>query len=133
MRVADLMQPNVRSIAADATVLEAVTTMADSHVSGLPVVDPVGRVIGVVTATDVLQAEAEQDDTRSRSRLFEHTTVRDLMTREPHLIAPDDDVRDAARQMLYADIRRLFVAEKGRLVGVISQTDIAQAVANGRL
>jgi len=35
--------------------------------------------------------------------------------------------------MLYADVRRLFVEEKGRLVGVISQTDIAQAVGSGRL
>lgn len=133
MRVAELMRTNVQRIDADATILDAVTTMADGRISGLPVVDGGGRVIGVITSTDILQAEAEQEDARARNQLFVNTTVRDLMTTTPQLIAPDDDVRDAARNMLYADVRRLFVAEKGKLVGVISQTDIAQAVATGRL
>jgi CBS domain-containing protein len=127
------MRTNVQRIDADATILDAVTTMADGRISGLPVVDGGGRVIGVITSTDILQAEAEQEDARARNQLFVNTTVRDLMTTTPQLIAPDDDVRDAARNMLYADVRRLFVAEKGKLVGVISQTDIAQAVATGRL
>ncbi len=133
MRVAELMQPNVRSISADDTILDAVTTMADSRISGLPVVDSAGRILGVVTATDILQAESEQGDSKARRQLFEQTPVRDLMTPTPHLIAPDDDIREAAKHMLYVDVRRLFVAEKGRLVGVISQTDIAHAVATGRI
>jgi CBS domain-containing protein len=131
MRVADLMQTDVRTIAPDATVAEIVEALADSHVSGLPVVDSGGRVIGVVSATDVLQAEAEQGDTRSRVRLFEHTTARDLMTHNVYMIQPDADAREAAQQMLYGEVRRLFVEEKGRLVGVISQTDIAHAVGTG--
>jgi CBS domain-containing protein len=42
-------------------------------------------------------------------------------------------VREAAKHMLYADVRRLFVEDQGRLVGVISQTDIAHAVGTGRI
>ena len=133
MRVAELMQTEVRSIAPDATVKELVQALADSRVSGLPVVSPAGQIVGVVSATDVLQASGEQDDTRARTNLFERTPVADIMTRKPHLIEADADARDAAKQMLYADVRRLFVEEKGRLVGVISQTDIAQAVGSGRL
>jgi CBS domain-containing protein len=60
-------------------------------------------------------------------------TVRDIMTPNPLSIEPDADARDAARQMLYAEVRRLFVQERGRLVGVISQTDIAHAVGSGRI
>lgn len=127
------MQSNVRSISADDTILDAVTTMADSRISGLPVVDSTGRILGVVTSTDILEAESEQGDTKARRQLFEQTLVRDLMTPTPHLIAPDDDIREAAKHMLYVDVRRLFVAEKGKLVGVISQTDIAHAVATGRI
>lgn len=132
-RVADLMQTDVRTIAREATVKELVQAMADSRVSGLPVVDRSGHVLGVVTATDVLQASAEQGDATDRTRLFEHTTAADLMTPNPHLIEPDADAREAAQRMLYTEVKRLFVEEKGRLVGVISQTDIAQAVGNGRL
>jgi CBS domain-containing protein len=133
MRVADLMRTDVQSVDADAPIRDAVAIMADARISGLPVVDAVGRVIGVITSTDVLQAEAEVEGPRARNRLFVNTTVRELMTASPHLLAPDDDVRSAAQTMLYAEVRRLFVVEREKLVGVISQTDIAQAVATGRL
>lgn len=133
MRVADLMQKDVRTIAPEATVAELVQAMADSRVSGLPVVAPNGRLIGVVSATDVLQAGAEREDSASRANLFEHQMVRDLMTPNPYTIEPDADVREAAKHMLYGDVRRLFVVDQGRLVGVISQTDIAHAVGTGRI
>lgn len=133
MRVAELMQTNVRTIAPDAPVTQLVEAMADSRISGLPVVNPDGRVIGVVTATDVLQAGAEQSDTRARARFFEHTTVRDIMTPNPHVIEPEADAREAAKHMLYTDVKRLFVQDGDRLVGVISQTDLAHAVGTGRL
>ena len=94
---------------------------------------PTGDVIGVVSATDVLQAGAEHTDARSRENLFEQQMVRDLMTPNPYVIQPDADVREAAKHMLYTDVRRLFVVDQGRLVGVISQTDIAHAVGTGRI
>lgn len=132
MRVADLMRKDVKTIAQDASVAELVQLLADENISGLPVTDS-GRLIGVVSSTDVLQAAAEKDDEMARGTLFEHTRVRDLMSPNPQVIQPDADVREAARNMLYADVKRLFVEEDGRLVGVISQTDIAHAVGVGRL
>lgn len=133
MRVAELMQTNVRTIAAESSIAELVQALADSRVSGLPVVTPAGRIIGVVSATDVLQASAEQGDARARTNLFERMMVRDIMTPNAQVIQPDADVYEAAKHMLYVDVRRLFVEDQGRLVGVISQTDIAHAVGSGRL
>ncbi|GMV10263.1 MAG TPA: CBS domain-containing protein [Gemmatimonadaceae bacterium] len=133
MKVAELMLHPVQSVSPDMTVAELVRVMADAHVSGLPVVDRSARIVGVVTATDVLQAAAEKEDERARATLFQHSTAADLMTRTVLTIEPDADVRHAAQQMLYTDVRRLFVVEKERLVGVISQTDIAQAMGAGRL
>lgn len=133
MRVDELMHTDVRTIAPDASIAELVQSLADGRVSGLPVVNPDGTVIGVISATDVLQADAEQDEVKARRERFGLLTVRDIMTPNPHVIAPDADVREAARHMLYTDVRRLFVQDKGRLVGVISQTDIAHAVGSGRL
>jgi len=133
MRVADLMQKDVKTIAPEASVAELVQSLADLHVSGLPVVNSSGRVIGVVSATDVLQAGAEREDAESRASLFEDTMVRDIMTPSPQVIEPEADARDAAKHMLYTEVRRLFVEDQGRLVGVISQTDIAHAVGTGRL
>lgn len=133
MRVLELMQTEVKTVAPEASVAEVVQVMADAHISGVPVVSPGGKVLGVVSSTDVLQGTAEQDDSVARSRFFEHTTARDIMTPNAHTIELDADVRHAAQQMLYADVRRLFVEEGGRLVGVISQTDIAHAMGTGRL
>lgn len=133
MKIADLMQAPVRAIAPDVAVAEVVETLADLHVSALPVVDAAGRMIGIVSSTDVLTAEAEADDESAREILLEESTARDIMTAQPYTIAPDADVREAARQMLYADVHRLFVVEGNSLVGVISTTDIVRAVATGQI
>jgi CIC family chloride channel protein len=135
MKVAELMQSNVRTISSEASVAEVVLSLADGHISGLPVVDKGGRIIGVVSATDVLTAEAETESEAAAvgRDLMLDTSVRDIMTPRPYTVAPDEDVREAARQMLYAEVHRLFVAEGDRLVGVISTTDIVRAVATGKL
>lgn len=127
MRVAELMQKNLTTIQVDDRVSDAVSRIAEAHISGLPVLDDRGGFVGVLSATDILVAESESD------RVIATETVRDLMTPRPLTIGPDEDVRTAARQMLYAEVHRLFVEDDGALVGVISQTDIVRAFANGRL
>jgi CBS domain-containing protein len=131
MRVADLMRPNVVTIRRDATVTEAVTLLADQHISALAVVDEHGRMIGVLSVTDLLRAEAEVEEDRGRTTLFEDTRIDELMSPRPITIEPDAPVREAARQMLYAEVHRIFVEADGELVGVISQTDLVRAVAQG--
>jgi CBS domain-containing protein len=133
MTVAELMQRNVRTVSAEATVAEAIVTLADGHVSGMPVVDGLGKVIGVLSTTDVLAAEAETHDPSARHTVLEDTLVRDIMTPRPFTVRPDEEVCEAARHMLYGEVHRLFVAEGDKLVGIISTTDIVRAVATGRM
>lgn len=133
MRVSELMQTEVQTVPSDAVVNDAVVVLAESRVSALPVVDGTGRMVGVISSTDVLASEEEAEDGKARDTLFEKTLVRDLMTPRPLTIAPDAEVKEAAQQMLYADVHRLFVTQGDRLIGVISTTDIMRAVATGRL
>ncbi|MDP9318051.1 MAG: CBS domain-containing protein [Actinomycetota bacterium] len=133
MTVAELMQRKVKTVRSQASVAEAIVSLADAHISGMPVVDGAGKVIGVLSTTDVLTAEAEADDPATRQALFENTEVREIMTPRPFIIAPGEDIREAARRMLYTDVHRLFVAEGDQVVGIISTTDIVRAVATGRL
>ena len=133
MRVSELMQRAVRTVSLDAAVNDAVVTLADSHISALPVVDGMGRMVGVISSTDILTSEAEVEDATAREALFEDTMVRDIMTLHPLTVSRNADVREAAQQMLYADIHRLFVVDGEQVVGVISTTDIMRAVATGRL
>jgi CBS domain-containing protein len=133
MHVAELMQTEVQSVAPDAPVNDAALTIADAHVSGLPVVDRAGRLVGVISTTDILASEEEVEDPASRAALYDGTPVRDLMTPRPVTIGPAATVKEASQMLLYADVHRLFVVDGDRLVGVISTTDIVRAVANGQL
>ena len=59
MKVADIMQTAVRTVTSDTPVSEVLVSLADAQVSGLPVVDTRGRVVGVVSSTDLIAAQAE--------------------------------------------------------------------------
>ena len=133
MRVRELMQKDVKTVNLDTAVNDAVVTLTDRHISALPVVDGMGRMVGVISSTDILTSEAEAQDTVEREALFEQMMVRDIMTPRPLTVSPEADVREAAQQMLYADIHRLFVTSGDRVIGVISTTDIVRGVAMGHL
>lgn len=133
MKVAELMKTDLKTIQADATVADAVLLLAESHISGLPVVDSRDRLVGVVSTSDVLQALAEAGSPEDRERVFEDAPVRELMTPRPLTVDPATDVMEAARQLLYLEVHRLFVEDEGRLVGVLSQSDIVGAVATAKI
>lgn len=133
MKVAEIMETDVRTVTIDTPVSEVMVSLADAQVTGLPVVDTRNRVIGVVSSTDVIAAQAENRSAGERRILLEETPVRDIMTSTPLMIESTADLQEAARHMLYAEVRRLFVEENGVLVGVISQTDIVRAVATGKI
>ena len=133
MKVSELMWKPVESVEPDALVGDAVRIMSESHVSGLPVVDSRSRLLGVISATDVLRAASEAEDGRAREQLFGVMTVRELMSPQALTIGPDAEVREAAQHMLYFDIHRLFVERHGQVVGVISQSDIARGVATAKI
>lgn len=126
--VAELMQTNLRTTQLDSTLDEVVASLADGHVTALPVVDRGGRLLGVVSNADVLQAQSES--AAEGGNAWREIQVTDVMSRPALTIAPEVDVASAARQMLYSEVHRLFVEDRGRLVGVISQTDLIRALAN---
>jgi predicted transcriptional regulator len=133
MKVAELMQTNLKTISTEATIADAVAVFAEALVSAMPVIDRLGRAVGVVSTREILKAESACDSPRVRERLFERTRVLEIMAPWPMTIGPDLDVRVAAQEMLYLNVQRLFVQYEGALVGVISQTDIVAAVATARV
>jgi CBS domain-containing protein len=133
VKVAELMHRELKTISVDATIADAVDALTEAHVSALPVVDRFGRAVGVISTRDILTAESTFNNPRARDTLFEQTTVLEVMAGWPPTIKPDLDVKEAAQQMLYFDVQRLFVEDEGGLVGVISQSDVVAAVARTRI
>jgi CBS domain-containing protein len=133
VHVADLMKTDLKTVLYTQTVGEALAILADNHISGLPVIDPHEKLLGVVTAADILEGLAESPDPEARDTLLDETLVREVMTPLPRTIGPDATVRDAAQQMLYLEVHRLFVEEHGRLVGVISTMDLVRGLATANV
>ena len=133
MRVSELMQSNLVTIPSESLVSEAIISLADAHVTGLPVVDSNMHLVGVLSTSDILTALAERTPDTEPGAMFEDMLVRDLMTPKPMTIEPQAPVKQAAQQMLYANVHRLFVEKDGELLGVISQSDVVRAVANARV
>ena len=133
MRVSELMQPDLITVSAETPVTDVLVTLAESRISALPVMDNEGRLLGVISKTDILAEEEDAEGEAGRDALYKTTLVRDLMTSPVLTIGAAASVREAAQQMLSTGVHRLFVTAGDRPVGVISITDILQAVAAGRI
>lgn len=132
MRVLDIMTMDVLTARPDESLKDAARTMVRAGVSGLPVVDSSGTLVGIITEADFLEREAD----RSRRRLLnamldecdsvvEAETVGEVMSTDPVVIFPEATVTEAARMMAHHHVKRLpVVDESGKLVGIISRADV---------
>jgi CBS domain-containing protein len=125
--VAELMTPDPIVIQESATVQDAVRMLEEHEISGLPVIDRDGVLVGVISQTDVVRA-------RAVDHLWERwpgLRVRHLM-HSPALTAdPAMSLEDAAQVMERAHVHRLVVVDEDQMtpVGVISTTDLVRALA----
>lgn len=132
--VSDLMSRPVVSAGPGTSFKELVALLAEHAIAAIPVVDEHRRPIGVVGEADLL-ARHGQDARRERGlgRLRVWTkaqglTARELMTRRVPTVAKDEPVAGAARRLVEADLRCLYVVNgAGHLVGVLARRDVLRA------
>lgn len=122
--VAQLMTANPIVIQADASLSEAAELMDVDRVSGLPVCDRSGRLVGVLSQTDVVRASTRGGLRDAWPRL----TARHLMTRPPITVGPAVPLLEAARQMQHAGVHRLVVVayDSEAPMGVLSMSDLVR-------
>jgi acetoin utilization protein AcuB len=115
------------TITADTTMSDALRVMRQSHVRRLPVLDAEGTMVGIVSEKDLLYASPSPATSLSIYEMHDMLTrlkVSELMTKEVITVAPDNLLEDAARIMVDNVIGGLPVLQDGKLVGIITQTDI---------
>ncbi|HET9417043.1 MAG TPA: CBS domain-containing protein [Candidatus Limnocylindria bacterium] len=129
LRVAELMTIDPIVVPDDATVEEAEELLRHNRISGLPVVDIVGRLVGVISQTDLLYLAVPSVQALIRHR--EHgIRVGEVMSAPPVTIDSSATVRDAARRMHEDHLHRLVVVDdRGRPIGVISAMDFVALAA----
>jgi CBS domain-containing protein len=144
MRAADVMTTGVVTIGEDASVQEAAKRMSERGISGLPVVDPEERVVGMVSEGDLLH-RAETGTERRRTwwlDLLASTNelagdyikshggrVKDVMTRDVVSVTETTPVADIAILLETNRIKRVPVLRGGRLVGIVSRANLMRALA----
>ena len=137
VRVIEAMRAHVIQTTPDATLRDVVDLMDLYQVSGLPVVEGDGRLVGIVTEHDVIEALLKPyvhgapeggAELGALVREVRGRLVREAMKTPVVSIDESADVLDAASLMLSHRIKRLPVTSEGRLVGVIGRIDICQAI-----
>ena len=144
MLVRDIMTSDVISVGPSTSYKDVVELLVQSAVSGLPVVDDSGQVVGIVTEADLTSKEAYGGHRPRALALLadilsarEHHwatkaagwTAADVMSRDVVVCAPDEETRVVARRMLQHGVKRVPVVESGVLVGMVSRRDVLKMFA----
>lgn len=122
MIVAELMQRNVRSCAPSDTLKVAAQIMWEQDCGSVPIVDPAGQLVGMITDRDICMAAY------LRSQRLDECLVGDIMSRPVVAARPSDPIEKAETAMRDSRVRRLpVIDESGHLTGILSLNDLALA------
>ncbi|MDB5059437.1 MAG: domain containing rane protein [Chloroflexi bacterium] len=111
----DVMTRHVITVSPDTKVEDAATQLARHRITGLPVLDAAGSVIGMISDFDVIGKQGR--------------LVSDIMTTQVISVSPDTDLDEIGHILTGKHIRRIPVVHAGKLVGVVSRGDLIQRIA----
>lgn len=145
MRAHQIMTKPVITVTPEATVYDAANRMLANHVSGLPVVDTSGKLVGIVSEGDFLR-RSEIGTKRRRSRwlsfilgpgtaardfVVEHgRKISEVMTPDPFTVTEDVPLAEVVDLMEVKSVKRLPVMRGEKIVGIVTRANVLQAVAS---
>jgi CBS domain-containing protein len=122
MIASDIMTRNVCTIQPEASAQQAAQLLYQKRISGAPVVNAQGQLIGMITEADIISKVSR-----------EGLRVADIMTHELIVVTEETPVGEIAQLLTERKIKRVPVVRDGKLVGIVSRADIVHAVAEGHL
>ena len=143
MKVKEVMTRDIAHLSPDATAKEAVEILQKKEISGLPVIDANGKLVGMFTEKDVLAyilpsyiekvgRFVYQENPKATKRKFTqlgHVKVSGLMRHEVVTIGEDVTLCEVAKMMLTQKVRRIPVVDKeGRVIGIVARCDILRGL-----
>ncbi|MFD2184103.1 CBS domain-containing protein [Rhodoplanes azumiensis] len=147
MKASDIMTTTLVTVTPDTSVPDVAAILLENRISGVPVVDPAGRPVGIVSEGDLVRrAEAGTGHERSwwlkllmgrevlaSQFVKEHARrVADVMTRELVTATPDTPVAEIASLLERHRIKRVPIVKDGKLVGIVSRANLLHALAAQR-
>lgn len=148
----DLMSEKVVCVHPETPIHNLIKTLAKRHIHGAPVVDKKGKLVGVVSMTDVVEYDEKTSKKRGgvteksfysdtngklkktldkilKAKLLGNAVVQDIMTPRVIIAQADDTIDRLAKIMYEKKIHRVIIMEKGQVAGVVSTLDILNAVS----
>jgi CBS domain-containing protein len=122
--VRDVMQTDVIAVVPEMTVRELIHLLLEERITGAPVLAPTGKVLGVVSGTDVLRLASQPSSRLDRC-------VGDIMTPVVFTVDPSESLSDLARFFRRGRVHRALVMEDGVLLGVVTPFDMVQSLFGG--
>ena len=142
MTIEEVMTRDVITVSPAMPIHQAARLMVEHGVSGLPVVDDGGRLVGIISEGDLIVRQTRREERPWWRRFFDNgeqlareyqkavgVTVGEVMTSSVVSISPVWGVETAAAIMQNKRIRRLPVVHDGRLVGIVTRADLIKALA----
>jgi CBS domain-containing protein len=145
MQAKDVMTRNVISVEPDSTVLQAARLMLLHHISGLPVIDQAGKLVGVLSEGDFLRRQETRTEKR-RSRWLEFlmgpgriaaeythshgSKVSEVMTDEVQTVGEDTPLEDIVELMERHRIKRVPVLRANKVVGIVTRSNLMHAMVS---
>ncbi len=135
----DLMNKAV-VVAPDTSVRDLIRLLSQHRINGCPVLDAAGRVLGTVSTTDLLwlsdqliPLDPDSPEWEGRAReLLDERSVREIMTPDAFGLGPDEGLDALSRFFARTGLHRALVLEEGRMVGVVSISDLLALIARER-
>lgn len=138
LRARDVMTTPVHTVGPETPVPEVARLLVERHISGVPVVDETGRLVGIVTEADLLPKEAgpaglpltallgpeAPPEVREHLRRYRGRVVREVMTREVVTATEDTPVQQLAALMLRKQVNRVPIVRGERVVGIVTRNDV---------
>ncbi|MBM4237125.1 MAG: CBS domain-containing protein [Euryarchaeota archaeon] len=152
LQVRDVMTSTVVAVKGTASLHDATVTFAVNGISGAPVVDDEGRLIGVLSETDILAfVKRLQDEVRNEfpstsflalpfeeilkdeklAGIYKEVSgkrVKEIMTTDVLTVTPEMNIMEAIDNMMKKDVNRVPVLEHGKIVGIVTKGDIIWAL-----
>lgn len=143
MKVRDIMDTNVIAITEDTTYETVVKLLLETNASGLPVLNKMGAVVGLVAEKDTMrvmfpryqnyyehpEAYTKLEDREAKAKEIRNQKAKVFMRTNVIIVSPDDAILKVGGLMLAHQMSRLPVVENGKVVGVISRRMISRALA----
>jgi CBS domain-containing protein len=125
-RVRDIMTTDLLSVTPETEIMRAVHLLVTEDVSGLPVIDQQGMLLGILTERDCIEVALH-------AGYFDEMggSVEQYMTTPVESVNPDSTLMDLAELFAHSPFRRCPVVEEGKLVGLICRRDILRALSDG--